>query len=96
VENLRFNLATVGVAAVLVGVPLWYLNHDPKLAPDETAAALRAKLGTPYGFRCTPEDGTFNINLEDVDYVCQAERSSEPGYWVGTDGSRITGIQSMG
>jgi hypothetical protein len=40
-------------------------------------------------------DGTIT-GLGDVDYACEAERVSEPGYWVATDGSKITGRQSMG
>jgi hypothetical protein len=40
-------------------------------------------------------DGTIT-GLGDVDYLCEAERVSEPGYWVATDGSKITGRQSMG
>ena len=59
--------------------------------------ALQQELHTAYGFRCRPEtnDGTIT-GLGDVDYACEAERAREPGYWVATDGSKITGTQSMG
>jgi hypothetical protein len=68
------------------------------MSVEATERALQGKLGTSYGFHCTPEendDGTV-VGFGDVDYVCQADRVTEPGYWVGTDKSAITGIQSMG
>ena len=67
------------------------------MSAEATERALQSKLGTSYGFRCTPEenDGTIT-DLGDLDYVCEANRVTEPGYWVDTDESEITGIQSMG
>jgi hypothetical protein len=60
-------------------------------------AGVTTQARTAYGFHCTPEEneGTI-VGLDDVDYVCQADRVTEAGYWVGTDKSAITGIQSMG
>ena len=73
-----------------------YVLHDPKLSAEATAQALQQELGTPYGFRCVAEDKDVTIELDDVDYVCSADRVREAGYWVGTDGEKITGKQSMG
>ena len=71
-------------------------RRDPKLSSDATAAALQKELHTPYGFSCTPEEDDVTIELGDVDFACEADRVSQEGYWVGTDGSKITGMQSMG
>jgi hypothetical protein len=88
---------TAGVLALVVAISLWLAFRGPKLSAEATAAALQKELHTPYGFSCKPEenDGTIE-GLGDVDYVCSADRVNEPGYWVGTDGSKITGMQSMG
>jgi hypothetical protein len=85
------------VVALVFAISLWHARRDPKLSAEATAAALQQELHTAYGFRCRPEenDGTIT-ELGDVDYACEAERVSEPGYWIATDGSKITGRQSMG
>jgi hypothetical protein len=90
-------VVAAGVLALVLAISLRHARRDPKLSADATAAALQRELRTPYGFSCTPaqNDGTI-VGLGDVDYACQADRVSEQGYWVGTDGSRITGKQSMG
>jgi hypothetical protein len=99
-KDLRTRLLYAGILALLIAVvalAVSYVLHDPKLSAEATAQALQQELGTPYGFRCVPQendDGT--IELDDVDYVCSADRVSEAGYWVGTDGKEITGRQSMG
>jgi hypothetical protein len=90
----------VVVAAVVVAfvfaISLWHTRRDPKLSAEATATALQKELHTPYGFSCTPEEDDVTIELGDVDYACEADRVSQEGYWVGTDGSKITGMQSMG
>jgi len=86
-------------AAVLAVVPIWRVIsdvYDPRTSAEDTAAALQQRLHTKYGFTCTREEGDQTIELADVDYVCQATRPSEPGYWVGTGRKKITGTQSMG
>lgn len=88
--------AAAVVVAFVFAISLWHTRRDPKLNAEATAAALQKELHTPYGFSCTPEENDGTIGLGDVDYVCEADRVSEPGYWVGTDGSNITGMQSMG
>jgi hypothetical protein len=91
----------VVVAAVVVAfvfaISYWHAHRDPKLSAEATAAALQRELHTAYRFRCRPEenDGTI-VGLGDVDYDCEPERLDEPGYWVATDGSKITGTQSSG
>jgi hypothetical protein len=96
-RNRKIVAVFVGVFTLILAFSLWHALRDPKLSADATAAALQQELHTAYGFRCTPEqnDGTIS-GLGDVDYACEAERVSEPGYWVATDGSKITGTQSMG
>ena len=96
-RNRSLIVVAAGVLALVLTISLWYGHRDPKLSAEAAAAALQAQLHTPYGFSCTPEenDGTIE-GLGDVDYACQADRASEQGYWVGTDGSKVTGMQSMG
>jgi hypothetical protein len=95
----RVALVAAVLAALLVFVLPPMLGHwrDSKMSAEATERALQRKLGTAYGFHCTPEenDGTI-VGLDDVDYVCQADRVTEAGYWVGADKSAIKGIQSMG
>jgi hypothetical protein len=95
--TLRPPLVAAGTLALVLTISLWYSHRDPKLSAEATAAALQAELHTRYRFSCTPErnDGTIE-GLGDVDYACQADGATEEGYWVGTDGSKITGMQSMG
>jgi hypothetical protein len=97
VRNRDLIIVAAGVLALVLAISLWHVRRDPKLSADATAAALQQELHTAYGFRCRPKenDGTIT-GLGDVDYLCEAERVSEPGYWVATDGSKITGRQSMG
>jgi hypothetical protein len=97
VRKRDFIIVAAGVLALVLATSVWQARRDPKLSAEETAVALQRELHTPYGFSCSPEenDGTIT-GLGDVDYACQADLVSEPGYWVGTDGSKITGKQSMG
>jgi hypothetical protein len=71
-------------------------NDDAKLSATATGAALQTRLGTTHGFRCSPEESDVTISLRDVEYACEPDRSTGDGYWVATNGSEITGIQSMG
>jgi hypothetical protein len=88
----------LAVAIVILG-PLAFVwpERDPKMNAAATETALRKQLGTPYGFRCRPEENEGStVELDDVDYVCEADRVSAEGFWVGTDKSKITGTQSTG
>jgi hypothetical protein len=96
-RRLVLVAALLVVPFVFVLPPLLGHWRDPKMSAEATETALQRKLGTSYGFNCTPEENDGSINgLGDVDYVCEADRVSESGYWVGTDESQITGIQAMG
>jgi hypothetical protein len=76
---------------------LWQQRSDATLSPDAAEAALQKRVGTAYGFDCEREenDGTI-AGLDDVDYVCTADRTSESGYWIATNEDEITGVQPMG
>jgi hypothetical protein len=90
---------TLGLLALLVLRPLWKygnLRDDSKLTAAATAAALQKKLTTPYGFRCKRQEEDASLALDDVDYFCEPKRMLDPGYWVGTNGSEITGLQPTG
>jgi hypothetical protein len=85
------------LAAAFAFPPLLrHWNDDAKLSATATEAALQTRLGKTYGFRCTPEASDATISLRDVDYACEPDRSNGDGYWVATNDSEITGIQSMG
>jgi hypothetical protein len=94
------TVVAIALAALLLlaGVVVWRYVRDPKMAAEATARGLQSQLGTAYRFRCTSEenDGSIGSGSEDVDYICEPERDNGPGYWVGTDGSRITGTVPMG
>jgi hypothetical protein len=95
----RIVLALALVAFLLLaGVVVLRYVRDPKMDAEATATALQRQLGTAYRFRCRPEenDGSIGTGFEDVDYFCEPERGEGPGYWVGTNGSKITGRWQIG
>jgi hypothetical protein len=50
--------------------------------------------GGPYSCKREEDDGT--IGLSDVDYYCESHTVIPSGYWIGTDGHKITALQSAG
>jgi hypothetical protein len=96
--RLAIPCISVVVLAAALALPfvLEHWSSDAKLSATEAAAALRARLGTIRGFRCTSEESDGTIDLRDVDYTCEPDRSTGDGNWVATNDTEITGIQSMG
>jgi hypothetical protein len=86
-------LGLVMVAAVVV-VIRWH-PWDPRLGRRATERALPAYVHRPARFTCRRTENDGSIDLRDVDYTCES-RESYVGYWVATDGDRITAVQPMG
>ena len=82
-----FDVA-IGVLALLaLALIVYYTQRDPRLPPDVAATKLRALVHSRSDFVCRPVDNDESIQLDDVDYYCE---NAVTGFWIGTDGEKIT------
>ncbi|HXV34047.1 MAG TPA: hypothetical protein VD769_08565 [Gaiellaceae bacterium] len=87
------GLIVLGVVAFL-GFLAWR-PWDARMGAAEAAPALAEEVGGgPYS--CQRQEGDDTIELDDVDYVCVEEGPEGRGYWIGTDGDKITEVLPAG
>lgn len=66
----RLRLAVLVAVAAVIALIVWRHERSASLPAGAAATALRARLHTPYRFRCHSEHNDGTIALSGVDYFC--------------------------
>ena len=87
VSDRTFDAAIGLLSLLALALIVYYTQRDPSLSPDVAATKLRVLVHSRSDFVCRPVENDESIQLEDVDYYCE---NAVTGFWIGTDGEKIT------